>query len=481
MKKRKVRFSLRNKIIILIFSLIIVTMGVVLGYTIKMNIDIQDRQVKANARKVAESLSALRLVTSWDSADVNWQVYEKFMEILSGLDRNIILMAILDKEKEIKAYAMNKSLLEKDYREIDTKKKNSVLIGELIETKLSDSIKTEMAISIKDAGFASIVIKFSKKAHNRALNIMILNMIILTIVLLGAGFGGAWMLANIITRNFNIIALGMRKVAQGNLDVAVNVKSNDETGVLADDFNRMLVELKEKVRIKDAFETVADGLKEMEDLKKAYEVFTYQEMTDKITKGYYPPPGSDSSECSFVFIDISGFSGFTFELVSEDLKDIIKKFVEKVSLTAIEYQGAILKVTERFILIGFGYPFRHEDDEKRALISTMEIRKELVNMVKSKMTLGCRIEDFNVNFVMTKGTMTKNFVDKSSLEKYNAIMDYIGFASKYGQKKSFATDVYATVDTASGTRRLADYEKVDSINMAEGDAIELFRLKGTRF
>ena len=59
----------------------------------------------------------------------------------------------------------------------------------------------------------------------------------------------------------------MRKVAEGNLDVSVDVKSNDETGVLADDFNRMIVELKEKVRIKDAFETVADGLKDMDNLK----------------------------------------------------------------------------------------------------------------------------------------------------------------------------------------------------------------------
>ncbi|MFP4466803.1 MAG: HAMP domain-containing protein [Candidatus Goldiibacteriota bacterium] len=481
MKKRRVKFSLRNKIIILIFSLIIITMSVVLGYTIKMNIDIQDRQVKANARKVAESLSALRLVTSWDSADVNWKVYEKFMEILSGLDRNIIMMAILDEKKDIKASAVNPGLLQKEYPEIDVKKKKIPLAKELMETRLMDSIKTEMQIKIKKEGFASVIIKFSKKAHNRALNIMILNMIILTFVLLASGFGGAWLLANIITRNFSIIASGMRKVAQGNLDVAVDVKSNDETGVLADDFNRMLVELKEKVRIKDAFETVAGGLKEMDDLKKAYEVFTYQEMTDKITKGYFPPPGPDSRECVFVFIDIKSFSEFTFELISEDMKEIIKKFAEKVSLTAIEYQGAILKVTESFILIGFGYPFKHEDDEKRAVISTIEIRKELVNLVKSRLTLGCEIEDFGVNFVMTKGSVTKNFVDKSSLEKYNAIIDYLGFAAKYGQKKRFATDVYASVDMASETRLLADYEKVDSINMSDGGMIELLRLKGTRF
>jgi Ni,Fe-hydrogenase maturation factor len=118
---------------------------------------------------------------------------------------------------------------------------------------------------------------------------------------------------------------------------------------------------------------------------------------------------------------------------------------------------------------------------KRAMISIVEIRKELVSIVKSKLTLGYTVEDFSVNFVMVGGNVTKNFVDRLTLEKYAVIIDYLNFASKYGAKKQYSTDIYATGDIALGTEQLANFERVDSVAMREGEAIELMKLKGTKF
>ncbi len=480
-RRRKVKFGLRYKIAILIFSLVIITMGVVFAYTINMNLKMQEREVKRNARKVAESLSALRLVTSWKSEDVNWAVYEKYMDILSKLDRNILLMAIRGGDKNIMASSVNTALIKKDFEDVEIKKGKKSMVKGLINTKIKDVLKIEMPITIKGEDFAGVVIKFSKKANIQRINIMIANMVILTVILLAAGFAGAWLLSRLITGNFNIIAAGMRKVARGNLNVEVNVKSNDETGVLADDFNRMIVELREKVRIKDAFETVADGLKDMDDLKKAYNILTYQEMTDKITKGYTPPAKGRATPAVFVFIDTSSFSAFTYELISDEMKEIIEKFVSKISMTALEYQGAVYRVTENYVLLSFGYPFIHEDDAKRALISTVEIRKELVSMVKGRITLGCDIEDFSVNFILLKGSVTGNFLDPVTAENYKAVHDYLKFAGKYGEKKKYSVDVYTAGETAGATEKLAEYESVDSVALSDGSSLPLYRLKGTKF
>jgi len=479
---RKVKFSLRYKIAILIFVLIIITMGATFYYSLNLNISIQKKDMQKSITQITTTIGALRLVmTQMQEKDVNWAVYDTFMSMITNLDKNILLIAILDTDGTIKAKTINTALIKSEFPEIKIDDNADEFIKTLVNTKINYTAKVTQNITIKGTQLSPIIIKFSMKDYYRRRNMTIFTMIGLTVLLLLFGLGGAWMLADIITKAFNIIAAGMRKVAEGNLDVSVNVKSNDEVGVLADDFNRMIVELKEKVRIKDAFDTVAEGLKEIDSIKKAYEILAYQEMTDKMAKNYYPSAEGDENRTIFVFIDTLALSNFTFELVSEEMKEILKKFVEKVSAVAINYQGAIFKVTERFILISFGYPFRHEDDAKRALISTVEIRKELVNMVKSKLTLGYTVEDFKINFIISAGNIAKNFIDKLSIEKYNAIVDYLGFASKYGEKKKYSTDIFATKDIAGATDTLAKYDRVDAVVLSDGTNMDIFKLTGTKF
>ncbi len=479
--RRKVKFSLKYKIALLILSLIIVTMAVIIGYSLNMSFEQMKSQTKKTAKQATDTLSALRLVSGLNADQVNWAVYEKYMEILTKLDKNIILMAIFDETGKMMAFTLNEAEIKSNFKDFKLTGDKAADAAAFAKEKLKDTLKVRGTIKVKGNALSEILIKFSKKSYNKRMNLIILNMIILTLILLAAGIAGSWYLANVITNNFNIIAAGMRKVATGNLDVEVNVKSNDETGVLADDFNRMIVELKEKVRIKDAFETVADGLKDMDKLKKAYEVFAYQEMTDKITKGFAPAASGHGENAVFLFIDISQLNSFTFELVSEEFKDILRKFVEKISATTLEYQGALFKVTEKYAMICFGYPFKHEDDIRRALIATIEIRKELINLVKSKLTLGYNVEEFGINFVLVNGNVINNFVDKSSLDTYNAIMDYLSFAARYGGKKPFATDVYTTRNMASALQSLAVFEKTDDINMNDGSTFELFKLKAAKF
>lgn len=516
--RRTVKFSLQNKITILIFTLLIVTLASIVGYYMSMNWKNAKMEMTNSVKKVTKNLGALWSVAK-ENGRVNWKVYADYMNGFVQVDKNVIAMAIIDSNGTVRAAAINDAVLKRYYKNIKPAADKNEMVKLILNRKLDDSYKVmgnlrivdrveaEKAKALKSdkpvktaskdkskpavkpapeeapktTGAAQLVVKYTMWGIYSSQNAMVLNTSILAVVILIVGWLGAWYLAKYISTNFNIIVAGMRKVAEGNLDVEVNVKSNDEVGVLADDFNRMIVELKQKVRIKDAFETVADGLKDMDDIKKAYKMLTYQEMTDKMMKGYAPTAKPDENKTIFIFIDTSAFMNYSYELMSEELKTIIEKLIEKVSMTALEYQGAVFKVTEKYILLSFGYPFKHKDDMKRAIISIVEIRKELVQIVKSKLTLGYAVEDFSVNFVMVGGNVSKNFVDKVTIEKYGVIIDYLNFASKYGAKKQYSTDIYATGDIARGTDQLANFERVDSVAMHEGEAIELMKLKGTKF
>jgi HAMP domain-containing protein len=480
--KRTVKFSLQYKITILIFTLLIISLSSIVGYYMGMNWKQSISEMKVSAMRATKILGAMWRF-AYTKEGTNWPLYESYMKQIAGVEKSILFMAIVDGSGNVTASTINDQLMKEKFSTIKFSDEKNKAAKELEAMKIDDVLKLvgKFKTKGKDVQLATLVIKYSKFDLYHKQNMMVLNTIILAVLVLIVGWLGAWFLAKFITTNFNIIVGGMRKVADGNLDVEVDVKSNDEVGVLADDFNKMIVELKQKVRIKDAFETVADGLKEMEDIKKAYKVLTFQEMTDKLTKGYAPHSNGDENKTVFVFIDISSFMTYTYELMSEELKGIIDKLVEKISFTALEYQGAVFKVTEKFVLLSFGYPFKHKDDLRRALISTVEIRKELVQMVKSKLTLGYTVEDFSVNFIMVGGNVAQNFADKASLDKFNVIKDYLAFASKYGAKKQYGTDIYATQDIADGTSTLAMYDRIDSVAMHEGGNIELLKLKGTKF
>ncbi len=480
--RRKIKFSLQYKITILIFTLLIISLSTIVGYYMAMNWRQSISEMKVSAMRATKILGAMwRFAYTKDGT--NWTLYESYMKQIAAVEKSILFMAIVDGRDNVTASIINDELIKNKFKSVKIAPDKNKAAKELLDTKVNDVLKLvgKFKTKGKDVQLATLVIKYSKYDLYHKQNIMVLNTVLLALLVLVVGWLGAWYLAKFITTNFNIIAAGMRKVAEGDLQVEVSVPANDEVGVLADDFNRMIVELKEKVRIKEAFETVADGLKDMDDIKKAYKVLTYQEMTDKLTRGYAPPSKGDENRTIFIFIDTSAFMNFTYELMSEEMKSIIEKLVDRISMTALEYQGAVFKVTERFILLSFGYPFKHKDDMRRALISTVEIRKELVQMVKAKLTLGYAVEDFSVNFIMVGGNVAKNFADKVSIEKFNVIKDYLAFAAKYGGKKQYATDIYATHDIAEGTATLAMYDRVDTVAMPEGGTVELMKLKGTKF
>ena len=67
------------------------------------------------------------------------------------------------------------------------------------------------------------------------------------------GLLGAAVLAGAMSRPINRLARGAIAIGEGNLDTVINVRSKDELGALAKEFNRMARRLKELDDLKDAF------------------------------------------------------------------------------------------------------------------------------------------------------------------------------------------------------------------------------------
>ena len=111
---RKVKFSLRYKIAILIFVLVIITMGATFYYSLTLNVSIQRNDMKKSILQIVNTISAVRLgVNTLQEKDVNWAMYDKVMNIMTNLDKNILLIAIMDPTGSIKAKAINTAFKER--------------------------------------------------------------------------------------------------------------------------------------------------------------------------------------------------------------------------------------------------------------------------------------------------------------------------------------------------------------------------------
>jgi len=100
-------------------------------------------------------------------------------------------------------------------------------------------------------------IGFSKVVLNRivedTLALTRRRILVVTGVAVSFGIFGAFILAQLMSRPIKKLTEGAKSIGQGNLEQKISVKSRDELGDLAGEFNRMAKKLKELDQMKDDF------------------------------------------------------------------------------------------------------------------------------------------------------------------------------------------------------------------------------------
>src|SRR5258705_4591428 len=118
----------------------------------------------------------------------------------------------------------------------------------------------------------ALYLGFSEEAITAALASARNQALVITLVMVLAGLGGAVGLAALLSRPIFRLVQATGAIAAGNFNITLPVASRDELGVLTDSFNRMARSLREKEMIKRAFtryvarEVVEEILKDPENL-----------------------------------------------------------------------------------------------------------------------------------------------------------------------------------------------------------------------
>ena len=241
--------------------------------------------------------------------------------------------------------------------------KNRVLV-QTYKTPQGRIIDFAVPLVYSGVPVGALYLGFSEEAINAALASARNQALLITLLMVLAGLGGAVGLAALLSRPIFRLVQATGAIAAGNFNIALPVASRDELGVLTDSFNRMARSLREKEMIKRAFtryvarEVVEEILKDPENL-----VLT-----------------GERREVTVLFCDVRGFTPMSERLSPEEVVLLLNDFYTLMIETTFKHDGTLDKFLGDAVMAVFGAPMAHPDHSARAIRTALAMQEGIVGL-----------------------------------------------------------------------------------------------------
>lgn len=160
------------------------------------------------------------------------------------------------------------------------------------------------------------------------------------------------------------------RVAQGDYQSFVEVKSKDELSILAESFNQM-----------------TRGLLLKEQYRGILDKVVSPEVAEEMVKGNITL-GGENRKITTLFADIRGFTPMTEGMEPQEVIAMLNEYMKDAG-AAIEAEGGVVdKYVGDSIMAIFGAPISHTDDPLRAIRAALRIQENIQRMNHSRKTLG---------------------------------------------------------------------------------------------
>ena len=258
----------------------------------------------------------------------------------------------------------------------------------------------------------ALYLGFSEEAISDALASARNQALLITLLMVLAGLGGAVGLAALLSRPIFRLVQGTRAIASGDFNVALPVASRDELGVLTDSFNRMARSLREKEMIKRAFtryvarEVVEEILKDPENL-----VLT-----------------GERRQVTVLFCDVRGFTPMSERLSPEEVVLLLNDFYNLMIETTFKYDGTLDKFLGDAVMAVFGAPMAHPDHSARAIRTALAMQEGITGLNEQRAREGK--EPISVGIGVSAGEAVAGTVGTEDRMEYTVIGDSVNLAAR---------------------------------------------------
>src|SRR6185436_14411854 len=157
----------------------------------------------------------------------------------------------------------------------------------------------------------------------------------------------------ILTRSARLVEAGEYERAESHVD------STDELGQLSHTFNRMLVGIREREKVRDVFGRMVSP-----------------EVREKLLTGNLSLGGQTVRVCCLLS-DIRGFSTLAEKMSAQEVVAFLNEYLTEMSHAVKQWGGYINNFVGDAILVVFGAPVSQNDIEWRAVAAALEMRDRL--------------------------------------------------------------------------------------------------------
>ncbi len=214
------------------------------------------------------------------------------------------------------------------------------------------------------------------------------------------------LLSKRLSSNITKLASAVREVANGNLDITIELNSRDELGLLATEFNKMVRSLRENL-----------------EMRKFVSPLTIDMIQNQAQSGNFNATMKKEA-IAVLFSDIRGFTSLSEKLEPEQLMEVVNVYLEMQS-RFIESNGGLIDKFAGDLVMAI---FQGEEAVDNAVKSAVDIQRAMkeINRVRRKENRECLSVGIGINY----GTAMLGSMGAKSRMDYTAIGDVVHLASK---------------------------------------------------
>jgi adenylate cyclase len=274
--------------------------------------------------------------------------------------------------------------------------------------------------------------------------------------------------AAVITRSLvrpvrELLAL-TRTIRTGNLDVNIQVKTADEIGQLADSFNHMVGELKQK-----------------ESIKRIFGKFVDPRIVQNLLLGT-PQLAGERQVMSVFFSDIEGFTAICEDLTPTAAVRLLNEYFTLMSESIHAEQGIIDKYIGDSVMAFWGPPFVTRGDFAalacHAALAQQACVPRLQNALPEILGRRRNLPVIRARMGIATGDVTVGSIGSEESRTYTVIGDTVNLASRLeGANKLYHTQILICEDTWRLAGAAIEAREVDTIRVVgKSDAVRVYEL-----
>ncbi|GEM_PF-3074451 len=258
----------------------------------------------------------------------------------------------------------------------------------------------------------------------------------------------AFFLASRISRPIRELSSAADQVADGDLDVKVQIASKDEIGNLGASFNRM-----------------TEGLRERDRIKKTFKRYVAPDVVEYLLENpEASEPGGQRRKLTMLFSDLAGFTSISEDREPEEVVSVLNRYLGMVSERLVARGGTLDKYMGDGVMAFFGAPVPRRFDALGGCLAALDHISVIAELNRD--LAGSGLPELKVRVGLHRGDVIVGNIGGEQAQDYTVIGDAVNLAARLEPvNKVYGTAVMASEDVWTEVSGRLEGREIDAVRV----------------